>query len=107
MALSTLLAGLDSALASLEAITGETVTLGTSTVPCTMAADPEDQQTFEDGGTVFKKTASVNVRKSQLSIPNFFLDIGLSAVYRGANYRIWAIHDSSAYWKVDLQELEA
>jgi len=91
----------------LEAISGETATIGTVTCPCTAANDPEDQQTFEDGGTVFKRTASINIRKSQLNLPGFFIDIGLDATYRGTSYRVYAIHDSSAYWKVDLLQLQA
>lgn len=107
MPLFNILAGLDAAIASLEAVTGETVTIEGITCACTRSSDPEDQQTFEDGGTVFKRTASINVRKSLLGKANFFLDVGQSASYLGQSYRILNIHDSAAYWKVDLLQSEA
>ena len=104
MPLSDLQSQLDAALADVESVTGETITIVSTNYACTRSSSPFQMESFETGGTFIEKKVTVNVRKTLLvSEPAE----ETSATFNSINYRVIKAHDSGAYWQLDLVEIEA
>lgn len=88
----------------LKALTGETITLGSTNYSCMITSSTADGLTFEEGGATRATTASVAIKQTDLpTLPA----INSYATFRGTLYRVHQTRDLTTTWELFLIQRSA
>jgi hypothetical protein len=104
MALSDYIPDMQQALSELQAVTVETVKIGSTNYNCWETQSPSSDLNFEQGGSTFLNLASVAVLQSDLPIApsrNTYI------TFRGVKYRVDHIDDCTTTWNIHLLPQQA
>lgn len=96
-----LLSTLNSDLATLKPLTGETITLSGTSYPCFITGPSMDGLNFEQGGATPLSTASVAIKQSDLPtkpLKNAY------ATFRGHIYKVEQTRDLTTTWEIFLTQ---